>query len=92
MLENRIKEIYNNPKYKAEQRKKRLIVDTWNAYLNEPEHYTKDTKLKAIYLAYEGMVTRKISDLLTLDELIEFTDIILNEMSKSEFNSWKRRK
>lgn len=91
-LKGHIHSIQNNPRYRAENRKKRLIVDAWNAYLSDPEKYTQDTKLKAIYLAYEGMVTKPIADLLTLDELVAFTDVILDEMEESKFNDWKRRK
>ena len=91
-LQQRIDAIVTNPKYKAEQRKKRLIVDDWNAVIGDKEHYTQDAKLKAIYLAYEGMVTSKIADMLTLDELVEFTNVITTEMENTMFNSWKRRK
>lgn len=91
-LDGAINAIVTNPKLRSDDRKKRLIVDTWNAYLGQQERYVNDDKLKSIYLSFEGTVTNTIAKKLTVSELHQFTRVITEDMRNSEFNNWKWRK
>ncbi len=91
-LDGMINAVITNPKIKTEKRIKRLIVDTWNACIGQQERYAHDEKLKAIYLSFEGAVTGRIAEMLTVDELVAFTRVVTDDMRNSEFNNWKWRK
>lgn len=91
-IDTNIHAICTNPKVKSEKRRKRLMVEAWNAYLGQQERYVQDDKLKSIYLAYMGMVTANIANRLTSDELEQFINVITEDMRNSKFNNWKWRK
>ena len=84
--------IYNNPKYKTPERKKKLLVDMWNSLTGAYARAVADPKLKSIYMGYGGMVTWTIAQMLELDELMAYIGTIARDMPESRFIYWKRRK
>lgn len=81
-IQNNIRDIIENPKYKSEQRKKALMVSSWHQTFQVSMSKETDNYKKLVLYSFDNMITYKHSDSLNSDELLVFMLGALNIMTK----------
>lgn len=81
-IQNNLRDIMENPKYKKENRKKALMLTNWHQTFQISMAKETDPYKKLILYSFDNMVTYKHSETLSSDELLVFMLGVMNIMTK----------
>ena len=81
-IQNNLRDIVENPKFKRETHKKKLMVASWHQSFQASMNRETDDYKRLILYSFDNMVTIKHAEILDPDELLVFMLGVMNIMIK----------